>query len=91
MQEAQLVAQEYGKQLWGFDHGSDGRGDNQPPEELNFLRSDGNFGWPYCFGDCQPDVYLSQDPPGTTKQAYCTSTLAPILTYQAAELSVGCL
>lgn len=25
--------------LWGFDHGSDSRGDNQPPEELNLLQA----------------------------------------------------
>jgi glucose/arabinose dehydrogenase len=70
-------------QLWGFDHGSDGRGDDQPPEELNLLRQGGNYGWPFCFGDRQPDVYFSQNPPGTTKEAYCPTTLAPTLTYQA--------
>lgn len=76
-------------QLWGFDHGSDGRGDDQPPEELNLLRPQGNYGWPYCFGDHQPDVYLNQNPPGTTKEAYCPTTLAPTLTYQAHSAPIG--
>lgn len=76
-------------QLWGFDHGSDGRGDDQPPEELNLLRPDGDFGWPYCFGDRRPDVYYNQEPPGTTKDAYCPTTLAPILTYQAHSAPIG--
>lgn len=76
-------------QLWGFDHGSDGRGDDQPPEELNLLRPDGDYGWPYCFGQQRPDVYYNQDPPGTTKAAYCPSTLAPVLTYQAHSAPIG--
>jgi glucose/arabinose dehydrogenase len=76
-------------QLWGFDHGSDGRGDNQPPEELNLLRPDGNYGWPYCFADRQPDPQFSQDPPGTTKESYCPTTLPPILTYQAHSAPIG--
>jgi glucose/arabinose dehydrogenase len=78
-------------QMWGFDHGSDGRGDDQPPEELNLLRARGNYGWPYCFGNRQPDVYFSQNPPGTTKEAYCPTTDAPTLTYQAHSAPIGML
>lgn len=76
-------------QLWGFDHGSDQRGDDQPPEELNYLRPQGNYGWPFCFGEQKPDVYFSQNPPGTTKEAYCPTTLAPTLTYQAHSAPIG--
>jgi len=38
-------------ELWGMDHGSDWRGDDQPPEELNRIEEGRNYGWPYCFGD----------------------------------------
>jgi glucose/arabinose dehydrogenase len=76
-------------QMWGFDHGSDGRGDDQPPEELNLLRPAGNYGWPYCYGNQQPDVYFNQNPPGTTKEAYCPTTLAPVMTYQAHSAPIG--
>jgi glucose/arabinose dehydrogenase len=76
-------------QLWGMDHGSDARGDDQPPEELNLLFQGGNYGWPYCFGGRQPDPLLSQDPPGTTRAAYCATTQAPIVTYQAHSAPIG--
>jgi glucose/arabinose dehydrogenase len=33
-------------QLWGMDHGSDGLGDDRPPEELNRLIDGGDYGWP---------------------------------------------
>lgn len=76
-------------QLWGMDHGTDWRGDDQPPEELNLIQQSGNYGWPYCFGGKQPDPYFSQDPAGTTKQAYCATTQAPVLTYQAHSAPLG--
>jgi glucose/arabinose dehydrogenase len=34
-------------ELWGMDHGSDWRGDEQPPEELNRLQQGENYGWPW--------------------------------------------
>jgi glucose/arabinose dehydrogenase len=70
-------------ELWGMDHGSDWRGNDLPLEELNQITGGADYGWPYCYGDRQPDPYFSQDPPGTTKQAYCKTTEPPVLTYQA--------
>jgi glucose/arabinose dehydrogenase len=69
-------------ELWGMDHGSDGRGDNQPPEELNRLQSNSDYGWPYCFGKKQPDP-IKKDPKGTTKAEYCKTTIPIMLGYQA--------
>ncbi|MEJ7682457.1 MAG: PQQ-dependent sugar dehydrogenase [Segetibacter sp.] len=34
------------KELWGADNGTDWRGDSIPPEELNKIIEDGNYGWP---------------------------------------------
>jgi glucose/arabinose dehydrogenase len=34
-------------ELWGMDHGSDWRADEQPPEELNRLQQGENYGWPW--------------------------------------------
>ena len=76
-------------QLWGMDHGSDWRGDDTPPEELNLLEEGGNYGWPYCYGDRTPDEYLAQDPRGTTKAQYCPTTVAPVVTYQAHSAPIG--
>jgi len=75
--------------LWGMDHGSDGRGDNEPPEELNRLEAGNNYGWPFCYADRQPDVHLSQTPTGATKEEYCALTEVPVLTYQAHSAPIG--
>ncbi|GAB1545251.1 sorbosone dehydrogenase family protein [Scytonema sp. NUACC21] len=70
-------------ELWGMDHGSDWRGNEQPPEELNLLEEGANYGWPFCYGDRRPDVYLPANPTGTTKEEYCANTKPPVLTYTA--------
>jgi glucose/arabinose dehydrogenase len=66
-----------------MDHGSDWRGDDQPPEELNLIEEGNNYGWPYCFADQQVDPYLSVPPPGMTKAEFCAQSTGPVLTYQA--------
>ncbi|HYW20680.1 MAG TPA: sorbosone dehydrogenase family protein [Nodularia sp. (in: cyanobacteria)] len=71
------------RELWGLDHGSDWRGNDQPPEELNRIVKGGNYGWPFCWGDKRPDVYLSAEPEGATKKDYCAKTQPPVLTYTA--------
>lgn len=71
------------KELWGLDHGSDWRGNDQPPEELNRIVQGADYGWPFCWGDRRPDVYLSSDPKGKTKEEYCAKTQPPALTYTA--------
>jgi glucose/arabinose dehydrogenase len=70
-------------ELWGFDHGSDWRGDDQPPEELNRIESGRHYGWPFCFESRRPDVYLTAEPRGSVKGEFCAATVAPELTYQA--------
>ena len=70
------------RELWGMDHGSDWRGDDQPPEKLNQIVEGGNYGWPYCIGERRPDPYMDE-PPGTSKAAFCGKTRSPALMYQA--------
>lgn len=70
-------------ELWGMDHGSDWRGDDQPPEELNQIQQGKHYGWPFCWGDRQPDVYLPADPENASKEEFCATTESPTLTYQA--------
>lgn len=70
-------------QMWGMDHGSDWRGDDQPPEELNMLVQGKNYGWPYCYGDKKVDPYLPGAPKGMTKAEFCAKSEGPALTYQA--------
>jgi len=76
-------------EMWGMDHGSDWRGDDQPPEELNRLEQDANYGWPWCFGDQEVDPYLAVPPRGMTKAEFCATTATPALTYQAHSAPIG--
>jgi glucose/arabinose dehydrogenase len=74
--------------LWGMDQGSDWRGDDLPPEELNAIAAGNDYGWPYCFGARVPDPII-QDPPGMTKAQYCAPTTAPVLLNQAHQSPIG--
>jgi glucose/arabinose dehydrogenase len=69
------------KVMWGMDHGSDGLGDDLPPEELNQLQR-GDFGWPYCYDKQKVDPF-APEPKGTTKQLYCQMSKPSTLGYQA--------
>jgi glucose/arabinose dehydrogenase len=71
------------RELWGMDHGSDWRGNDQPPEELNRIQQGLHYGWPFCYGDREVDEYLPADPKGSTKEEFCPDTTPPVLTYQA--------
>lgn len=75
--------------LYGFDHGSDWRGDDQPPEELNRIEKNKDYGWPWCYGDRQPDKLQANDPPNTSKADFCPTTQAPVLTYTAHAAPLG--
>ncbi|HMQ53251.1 MAG TPA: superoxide dismutase family protein [Anaerolineae bacterium] len=76
-------------EMWGMDHGSDWRGDDQPPEELNSLSEGRNYGWPYCYANQQVDPYLPVSPPGLTKAEFCAGSAGPVLTYQAHSAPIG--
>ncbi len=71
------------QELWGMDHGSDWRGNDLPPEELNRLIQGGNYGWPYCYADKVPDALFREDPPRSTKEKFCPTTQGAVLTTTA--------
>ncbi|MDB4916935.1 MAG: glucose sorbosone dehydrogenase [Gemmatimonadetes bacterium] len=71
------------KELWGMDHGSDSKGNDIPPEELNRIQSSTNYGWPFCYGDKVPDKYFSNEPKGSSKDEMCPRTAAPVLSFVA--------
>ncbi len=56
------------KKLWFTDNGRDMLGDDKPPDELNCMIAPGmHFGFPYRWGDNQPDPqYGSKAPTGVT-------------------------
>lgn len=76
-------------ELWGWDQGSDGLGDDQPPEELNRIVGGKSYGWPFCWGNRQVDP--SPEPPSKTfsREGYCATTEAPIADAQAHSASMA--
>jgi glucose/arabinose dehydrogenase len=78
-------------ELWGMDHGSDWRGDDQPPEELNRLQAGKDYGWPFCYADRRIDHFVPTEPKGKTKEQYCATTEPPALTYQAHSAPIAML
>ncbi|MFV9503083.1 MAG: PQQ-dependent sugar dehydrogenase [Oscillochloridaceae bacterium umkhey_bin13] len=53
--------------LWGVDMGRNQLGPYLPPDELNLIEQGKDYGWPYCFGQREPD-------PGFNDQARCLPT-----------------
>jgi glucose/arabinose dehydrogenase len=39
------------KELWATEMGRDFLGDNLPPDEINIIKKDKNYGWPLCYGN----------------------------------------
>ena len=76
-------------ELWAMDMGSDWRGDDMPPDELNRIERNGHYGWPWCFADRQVDRHFSQPPPGQTREEFCAATKPSILNSQAHSSPIG--
>jgi glucose/arabinose dehydrogenase len=68
--------------LYGFDHNSDGRGNDWPPEELNHIQEGRHYGWPFCGGYREVDYQIPSGPEGMGREEFCATTEAPVLTYQ---------
>ncbi|MBM3605171.1 MAG: sorbosone dehydrogenase family protein [Alphaproteobacteria bacterium] len=69
-------------EMWGVDHGSDSRGTESPPEELNRITEGTHYGWPWCYADRQVDQFIAGLPEGfDSKDAFCETTEAPVATY----------
>src|SRR5688572_8652865 len=69
--------------MWGADHGTDYKGNEIPPEEINEIQNGLHYGWPFCYGNRVADAGYPLDPPGSTKVEFCPRTVAPTLTFDA--------
>ncbi|MDB5661547.1 MAG: hypothetical protein JWS10_4162 [Cypionkella sp.] len=69
-------------QLWGMDHGIDWLGDDAQIEELNHIRQDQKYGWPYIFG---MNEFNPQDNPpnGMSLETWAKHSTKPVLGYTA--------
>jgi glucose/arabinose dehydrogenase len=68
--------------MYGLDNGGDAKGDNWPPEELNQIRMDKDYGWPLVYGKREVDQ-TREEPMGTTKEAYAKTTEPSLLEFPA--------
>lgn len=70
-------------EIWDTEMGRDNLGDDIPPEEINILKENGDYGWPYCFGDKIRDTSV---PVG---HDICPKTISPIFQIQAHSAPLG--
>lgn len=71
-------------QLYGADMGRDQIGNDIPPEEINVIEQNKNYGWPYCYGT------QKNNPEYKDKLVYCQqSTVSPIVQMQAHSAPLG--
>jgi glucose/arabinose dehydrogenase len=76
------------KVLWGMDHGSDHRGDDVPPEELNRLEQGKDYGWPWAYGERVVDAEM-EEPPSGSKAERARASEPMVLGYQAHSAPMG--
>ncbi len=69
-------------QIWGTEMGRDYLGDDTPPDEINILEGNKDYGWPNCYGNKTPDLSF-------TKKADCKDTVAPIFEIPAHSAPLG--
>ncbi|MFP5438974.1 MAG: PQQ-dependent sugar dehydrogenase [Bacteroidia bacterium] len=70
------------KEMWDVDNGGDFRGDDWPPEELNKIVMDGNYGFPLVYGKREVDQ-TREDPQGNTKENFAKMTQPSIMEFPA--------
>jgi len=73
-----------GKKLWGSDNGRDHLGDEVPPDEINQIVENGDYGWPFCYGQQIPDPDL-----GSTDRCQHTIASDVDLPAHSAPLGIG--
>lgn len=70
------------RELWATDNARDWLGDNLPPDEVNIVKENRDYGWPYCYGDNIPD-------PEFKDAKKCEDATAPIIELQAHSAPLG--
>ncbi|MFN7088216.1 MAG: PQQ-dependent sugar dehydrogenase [Candidatus Paceibacteria bacterium] len=74
------------KELWATDNGRDYLGEDLPPDEINIVKENKDYGWPICYGakihdtEFDKNVYV-RDP--------CEDTEAPIIELPAHSAPLG--
>lgn len=80
------------KQMWGMDHGTDNLGNDTPPEELNRLQENKDYGWPYAYGDRQIEPTMKEPKDkrrGKDKETIARNSEPMTLGYTAHAAPIG--
>lgn len=72
------------QELWGTEMGRDFLGDDLPPDEINIIKKDRDYGWPICYGERVYDKKFGQGSP-----QYCAKTEGPIYEIAAHSAPLG--
>lgn len=73
-------------QIWATEMGRDFLGDNLPPDEVNILSKNSNFGWPLCFGNRVRDTQFNSSAKYTNS---CNQTTPPTFELPAHVAPLG--
>jgi glucose/arabinose dehydrogenase len=68
--------------LWGTENSPETIGFNVHPDELNVLREQGDYGWPFCYADRQPDEQLGSD-------GICQATIPALMSLPSLSSPAG--
>lgn len=74
------------QQLWATDMGRDLIGDDIPPDEINIITDDANYGWPYCYGDNVHDTTFDNAPKA---KEHCATSIPSHIDLQAHSAPLG--
>lgn len=71
-------------ELWGTEMGRDFLGDSLPPDEVNIIREEKDYGWPVCYGNKVYDRNFGGESPN-----YCEGTEPPVYEIPAHSAPLG--
>jgi glucose/arabinose dehydrogenase len=72
--------------IWATEMGRDYLGDDLPPDEINIIMEEGNYGWPWCYGKREHDDTF--DPRGTHRE-FCQDTIPSYIDLPAHSAPLG--
>ncbi len=84
LRNAVFLALNDNNQIFVTEMGRDYLGDNIPPDEIDILSENGNYGWPYCYGNKIPDINFSKKSSG-----FCNQSIAPFFELPAHSAPLG--
>ena len=70
----------------GVDNGRDGLGDDYPPEEINIIEENKNYGWPNCYGK---QIHDTENDKKTYVRNPCLDTESSFIDLQSHSAPLG--